>query len=38
MSGVKHMLTTIQELQMVDALVQLDKWPRKKAEYLNFAI
>ncbi len=29
-----HLLTAIQELQMVDALVQLDKWPREKADYV----
>ena len=26
------MLTTVQELEMVDSLVKHDKWPREKAE------
>lgn len=34
MSRHMPLLTTVQELQMVDALVQLDQWPREKADYV----
>ncbi len=34
MSRQMDLLSTIQELQMVDALVQLHKWPRATADYV----
>jgi hypothetical protein len=30
----QNLLTTVQQLQMVDALVELGKWPRGKADYV----